>query len=148
VRIRTLLVAVAGVLMVLASACSREAGPTPTGGGEDPGPSALATKLRAITQDVCYRAPGDIDPPECQKYVTQLGSVPGQARDYAKNEHPELTSAADTLGKGLRAYNSGGCGDDPGASGDTEACTQSLQDIADALGDVQAGVRQLPEVSG
>nr|WP_221219828.1 hypothetical protein [Prauserella isguenensis] len=149
-----MLVAVAGVLVLLTSACSREAGPMPTGGGgDDPGPAALATKLRALTQDVCYRSPGDIDPPACEKYVTQLGSVPGSARDFARGEygrddHPGLLKAANTLGKGLKTYNNAQCGRSAGGSRDDEACTQTLQDVADALDDVQAGVQELPQVSG
>lgn len=128
--------------MVLTSACSREAGPTPTGGGDDPGPAALATKLRALTEDACYRDPGGGDPAGCQKYVTQLGSVPGKARDYAKGDHPELSKAANALDKGLTTYNNGQCGDSGGRQ-----CEQSLQDISSALGNVQEGVEKLPEVS-
>ncbi|MBB3661877.1 hypothetical protein FB384_000781 [Prauserella sediminis] len=153
-RIRTLLVAVAGVLVVLASACSREAGPMPSGGGgEDPGPAALATKVRALTEDVCYRSPADIEPTACEKYVTQLGSIAGSARDVARGEHGRedhagLTEAAKTLDEALSTYNSAQCGRSAGGSTDDEACTQTLQDIASALGDVQSEMQSLPEVSG
>lgn len=154
VRIRTLLVVMAGVLVMLTSACSREAGPMATGGGgEDPGPAALDTKLRALTQDVCYRSPADIEPTACEKYVTQLGSVPGSARDFARgdygrDDHTGLIKAADTLGDGLSTYNKAQCGRSAGGSGDEGACTQTLQEIANALGDVHDGVQQLPQVSG
>ncbi|GAA1246294.1 hypothetical protein GCM10009676_35500 [Prauserella halophila] len=144
---------VAGVLVVLTSACSREAGPMPSGGGEDPGPAALATKLRALTQDVCYRSPADIEPTACEKYVTQLGSIPGSARDFAQGQYgrddrPRLIEAADTLEEGLSSYNNGQCGRSADGSGDDDECTQTLQDIAGALDDVQTGVQQLPQVSG
>lgn len=123
------------------------------GGGEDPGPAALATKLRALTQDVCYRTPTDIQPAACEKYVTQLGGVAGSARkfaqgEYGRDDHQSLREAAGTLSKGLSAYNGSRCGRSASGGNDDEACTQTLQDIADSLGDVQAGMEQLPQVSG
>ncbi|GAA1194462.1 hypothetical protein LY12_004968 [Prauserella alba] len=123
------------------------------GGGEDPGPAALATKLRALTEDVCYRSPADIDPTACEKYVTQLGSIAGSAQDAARGEHggednAALTKASKNLDKAVSTYNGEQCGRSAGGSRDDEACTQTLQDVADALGDVQSEVEQLPEVSG
>ncbi|OLT48270.1 hypothetical protein BJF85_13445 [Saccharomonospora sp. CUA-673] len=134
--------------MMALSACSQEAGPTPTGGGEDPGPPALATKLRAITQDVCYRSPGDVDPSECQKYITQLNSVPGQTHHYATFEapqHPDAVESARALRTAIDSYNNGRCIDE---QSDVEACTQSLQDIAEALEDVEGDVEDMAEQSG
>lgn len=135
--------ALAGLLLVVLSACSREAGPTPQGPGDDPGPDALRVKLNALTVDVCYRTPTEIDPPSCQKYVTQLASVPGTAREFARGDHPELAEAANALEKSIRAYRGNGCG----TGGRPDACTESLVDMAEALGNVESGVLRLPEVS-
>ncbi|MEU3275174.1 hypothetical protein ABZ639_30355 [Saccharomonospora sp. NPDC006951] len=129
--------------LILLSGCSTEAGPTAKGPADDPGPGALMVKLDALTVDVCFRTPEEIPSPDCQKYVTQLASVPGTAKKFAGTEHPELTEAATALGKGVQAYREGGCE----SGGDEKACSGALADIASALDKVKSGVAELPEVS-
>ncbi|WP_052583876.1 hypothetical protein, partial [Saccharomonospora iraqiensis] len=97
---------VAAALLVVLAGCSREAGPMPEGQGQDPGPGALDVKLEAITGDDCFRAPGEVYPPNCEKYVTQLSNVPGTARGF--DAGPGLAEAADDLDAGVRAYRANG----------------------------------------
>ncbi|PXY19847.1 hypothetical protein DI005_03270 [Prauserella sp. PE36] len=142
-RTRALLVTAAAVVLLPLSACAREAGPTPKGAAPDPGPGALRVKLEALTMDVCFTDPTEMDPPGCQKYVTQLGTVPGTAQKFAGTEHPELAEAGRALDKAIRGYRDNTCG----TQGSADACTEALVDMSTALGQVKAHVSKLPEVT-
>ncbi|MFF5990288.1 hypothetical protein [Prauserella flavalba] len=142
-RTRALLVTAAAVVLLPLSACSREAGPTPKAAAPDPGPAELRVKLEALTVDVCFTDPREMDPPGCQKYVTQLGTIPGTAQKFAGTEHPELAGAGRSLDKAIRAYRDNTCG----TEGAADACTQALVDMSTALGQVEAHLAKLPEVS-
>lgn len=137
-RIRAALAAVAAVLLL--GACSREAGPTPERGAPDPGPGALRVKIDALTVDPCFRTPAKLPPPSCEKYVTQLASVPGRAEQYAGSEHPELAKAGRRLAEGISAYRDRGCVSDEAG----RDCTDALRDIAAAMRAVEDGVAALP----
>ncbi|MEU6643732.1 hypothetical protein ABZ863_14435 [Saccharomonospora sp. NPDC046836] len=143
-RTRAVLATVAGALILLLPACSSEAGPTPKAGAPDPGPAALRVKLDALSVDVCFRTPSEIAPPSCQKYVTQLGSVPSTAEKYAGTEHPQLVDAARQLGAAINAYRANGCEN----AGGNAKCTQTLVDMSTALGEVKTRVASLPAVTG
>jgi outer membrane murein-binding lipoprotein Lpp len=127
--------AVVGALL-LVSACSSEAGPTPKRGAQDPGPEALRVKLEALTADACYTDPEKQNPPGCEKYVTQLGSVPATARGFAGTDGPELAAQADELATAITAYRSDSCYTPEGTGAD--ACSAALMDIADALTGVKS----------
>ncbi|WP_019816622.1 hypothetical protein [Saccharomonospora saliphila] len=132
--------AVAVALLLALTACSREAGPVPEGQGQDPGPGALDVKLEAITSDDCYRAPTEVYPPNCEKYVTQLANVPGTARDFA-DRHPVLGEHARELDAGIRAYRANEC-----TTSEADACATALSDIASAVESLRAELSALPDV--
>ncbi|WP_019809503.1 hypothetical protein [Saccharomonospora halophila] len=134
---------VAAVLLVALAGCSREAGPIPEGQGQDPGPAALDVKLEAITGDDCFRAPGEVYPPNCEKYVTQLSTVPGTARGFT-GVGPGLTEAADDLDAGVRAYRANGCA---GGEGGGDACATALSDISVAVKTLRTELSALPDVA-
>jgi len=91
-------VAIGGALLVMVlSGCGNEAGPTPKQGGE-PGPDALPTKLDALTVDQCYASPRTQLPKGCEKYVTEVGNVPGTARKRAADRDPRLAAEAEASG--------------------------------------------------
>ncbi|MBK1788889.1 hypothetical protein [Prauserella cavernicola] len=140
-RTRAVLVAAVAVLLSL-SGCSREAGPTPKGAAADPGPGALQMKLEALTTDVCFTEPTQVDSPGCEKFVTQLGTMPGMAQKFAGTEHPELAEAGRELDQLIRAYRAGNCGNEG-----SDECTDILVDMSTTLGQVEAGVSKLPEVT-
>ncbi|WP_307849690.1 hypothetical protein [Qaidamihabitans albus] len=140
-RIRVVLATLAGALLLMLPACSEEAGPTPKQ-APDPGPEALSVKLGNLMVDPCFRRPAEMDPPSCQKYVTQLASVPGTAEKFAGTEHPELAAAARELAAGVSTYRDNGCA----APDAGEACTRALTDIAAAVEEIEAGVGELPGV--
>ncbi|EHR59665.1 hypothetical protein [Saccharomonospora cyanea] len=121
--------------------CSREAGPTPKG-APDPGPGALAVKVRALQADDCYTVPTEVRAPSCEKYVTQLANVPGNARNYATG-HPRLAEAADTLDATVRAYRHNNCA----KGGDADLCAATLTDMATALTDLHTELSSLPDVA-
>ncbi len=134
-------VAVGGALLVLLlSGCGSEAGPTPKQGGE-PGPDALPTKLDALTADQCYASPRTQLPKGCEKYVTELGSVPGSARKRAGDKDPQLVTEAAGLERAVGVFRSTGCTTvaDPGGP-----CTQALVDIAAALSGLKKQVDARP----
>ncbi|WP_197321366.1 hypothetical protein [Saccharomonospora sp. NB11] len=122
--------------------CSREAGPSPKG-SPDPGPGALATKIRALQADDCHRAPTEVRAPSCEKFVTQLSNVPGTARKYAA-DHPRLAEAAERLDSTVRAYRNNDCA----GGGDADVCAATLTDMASALSDVHTELSTLPDVTG
>lgn len=135
-------VAVGGALLVLVlSACGNEAGPTPPRQGGEPGPDALPTKLAALTVDQCYASPRTQLPKGCEKYVTEVGNVPGAARKRAGDRDPLLTAGADALDKAVGSFRSAGCTTVPAAGG---PCTQALVDIAGALSDLKKQVDARP----
>lgn len=126
--------AVIGALL-LVSACSSEAGPTPQRAPQDPGPGALRVKLAALTADSCYTAPEKQDPPNCEKYVTQLGSIPETARGFAGIDSPDLTEHANALATAITAYRGDSCYTPAGTG--VDACSAALTDIAEALSGVK-----------
>jgi len=95
--VRRFPVAIGGALLVLVlSGCGNEAGPAPKRGGE-PGPDALPTKLTALTVDQCYASPRTQLPKGCEKYVTELGSVPGELVRLTMDMAPEITLSCESL---------------------------------------------------
>lgn len=138
-RIRAFLLVVPLVLLALLGACSREAGPTPRGSGVEPGPGALRVKLHALTADDCFRVPAEMPPPHCQKYVTQLASVPETVAGF-ESAGPRLNEAAGELTAGIKAYRRHSCA----GEGAGDECSKALADIAKALADVRDGVAGLP----
>ena len=128
------------VLVLVLSGCGGEAGPTPKQGGE-PGPDALPTKLDALTVDQCYASPRTQLPKGCEKYVTEVGNVPGTARKRANDRDPQLVAEAAKLDTAVKAFRSAGCTTVPDPGG---PCTQALVDIAGALGDLKKQVDARP----
>ncbi len=130
-----------GTLLVLVlSGCGNEAGPTPKQGGE-PGPDALPTKLDALTVDQCYASPRTQLPKGCEKYVTEVGNVPGSARKRADDRDPQLVAEADKLDQAVKSFRGAGCTTVPDPGG---PCTQALVDIAGALADLKKQVAARP----
>ncbi|WP_086865077.1 hypothetical protein [Amycolatopsis lexingtonensis] len=130
-----------GALLVLVlSGCGSEAGPTPKQGGE-PGPDALPTKLDALTADQCYASPRTQLPKGCEKYVTEVGNVPGAARKRADDRDPRLVAEADKLDTAVKAFRSAGCTTVPDVGG---PCTQALVDVAAALSGLKGQVDARP----
>jgi hypothetical protein len=139
--VRRFPVAVGGALLVLVlSGCGNEAGPTPKQGGE-PGPDALPTKLDALTVDQCYASPRTQLPKGCEKYVTEIGNLPGTARKRAGDNDPQLVTEADALERAVKSFRSAGCTTVPAAGG---PCTQALVDIAAALSGLKKQVDARP----
>lgn len=133
------------MLILTLAACSEEAGPTPEQQQpEDPGPEALHVKLDALTADECFRLRDEMQPPDCEKYITQVANVPDRARDYAGTEHPDLREAADDLDSGIADYRNHKC--DREENADASACSAAIDDVADAVAAVKAEVEQLPEM--
>ncbi|WP_439386475.1 hypothetical protein [Amycolatopsis lexingtonensis] len=128
------------VLVLVLSGCGSEAGPTPKQGGE-PGPDALPTKLDALTADQCYASPRTQLPKGCEKYVTEVGNVPGAARKRADDRDPQLVAEADRLDTAVKAFRSAGCTTVPDAGG---PCTQALVDVAAALSGLKKQVDARP----
>ena len=95
------------VLVLVLSGCGGEAGPTPKQGGE-PGPDALPIKLDALTVDPCYASPETQLPKGCEKYVTEVGTVPGTARKRAKPSTGNST-AKGQAGQGGQGFRWAGC---------------------------------------
>jgi hypothetical protein len=128
------------LLVLVLSGCGNEAGPTPKQGGE-PGPDALPIKLDALTTDQCYASPRTQLPKGCEKYVTELGSVPGTARKRAADKDPQLVTEAAGLDRAIGAFRGAGCTTvaDPGG-----ACTQALVDIAAAVSGLKKQVDARP----
>lgn len=131
-----------GTLLVLVlSGCGNEAGPTPKQGGGEPGPDALPTKLDALTTDQCFASPRTQLPKGCEKYVTELGGVPGAARKRADDGDPQLVAQADGLDHAIAAFRGAGCTTVPDPGG---PCTQALVDIAAALDGLKKHVDARP----
>ncbi|GHG44803.1 MULTISPECIES: hypothetical protein [Amycolatopsis] len=131
-----------GALLVLVlSGCGNEAGPTPPRQGGEPGPDALPTKLDALTVDQCYASPRTQLPKGCEKYVTEVGNVPGAARKRADDRDPQLTAEATKLDQAVGEFRSAGCTTVPAAGG---ACSQALVDIAAALSGLKKQVDARP----
>ncbi|MGW4064492.1 hypothetical protein ACWEGE_39820 [Amycolatopsis sp. NPDC004747] len=131
-----------GALLVLVlSGCGNEAGPTPPRRGGEPGPDALPTKLDALTVDQCYASPRTQLPKGCEKYVTEVGNVPGAARKRADDRDPQLVAEATKLDQAVGAFRSAGCTTVPAAGG---PCSQALVDIAAALSGLKKQVDARP----
>ena len=129
------------VLVLVLSGCGNEAGPTPPRQGGEPGPDALPTKLDALTVDQCYASPRTQLPKGCEKYVTEVGNVPGAARKRADDRDPQLTAEAGKLEQAVGAFRSAGCTTVPAAGG---PCSQALVDIAAALSGLKKQVDARP----
>ena len=128
------------VLVLVVSGCGKEAGPTPKRGGE-PSPDALPTKLDALTVDQCYASPRTQLPKGCEKYVTEVGNVPGAARKRADDRDPQLVAEAGKLDQAVGEFRSAGCTSVPAAGG---PCSQALVDIAAALSALKKQVDARP----
>jgi len=138
--VRRILAAIGGTLfLLLLPACGTEAGPSPAKQAQDPGPEALAVKLDALMTDGCYRDPALQDPPGCEKYVTQLGSVPGTAQKYAGTTNLALADAGRRLDAAIATFRDRGCA---GAAGPD--CTTALRDMATSLRDIDGSLAAAP----
>ncbi|WP_167176391.1 hypothetical protein [Saccharomonospora amisosensis] len=133
--------AVVAALLTIAG-CSREAGPMPEQQPQDPGPGALTVKLNALSADECFRSPESVPAPNCEKYVTQVASVPETARRFVDAAGSQLNRAANELASGIAAYRDNGC-----AQGGGQSCSTALTDIATALEAVRREVSALPDVT-
>ncbi|SFB51790.1 hypothetical protein SAMN05216266_115151 [Amycolatopsis marina] len=138
--------AVSAAAILLLTACSGEAGPTPKRAPQDPGPGALQVKLEALTADACFTEPAEQNPPGCEKYVTQLGSVPGKARQFAGTAHPELKGHGDELEAAITAYRADSCNTEAGTGAVT--CSDALVDIAEALSGIETALAAVVDAAG
>ncbi|WP_410569323.1 hypothetical protein [Amycolatopsis sp. cmx-4-61] len=129
------------VLVLVLSGCGNEAGPAPKPQAGEPGPDALPVKLDALTVDQCYASPRTQLPKGCEKYVTEVGNVPGAARKRAADRDPQLTAEAAELEQAVGEFRGAGCTTVPAAGG---PCSQALVDIAAALGGLKKQVDARP----
>jgi hypothetical protein len=133
-------VVVSAVLLLLLTACSREAGPVAEAPAPDPGPGATQNKLRQMSADLCFQAPQEQRPADCAKYIVQLS---GAVRAVQKNAggDEQVLSAARAMETGIGVYRQGECHlADPA---DPAMCTQALTDISAAVTDAKAGFERL-----
>ncbi|WP_298176158.1 hypothetical protein [Saccharomonospora sp.] len=138
---RTRACAVLAAALFVLTGCSGEAGPTPKG-APDPGPGALARKIEILRADDCHVAPTEVRSPDCEKYVTQLENIPGNARKYAAG-HPRLGEAIDSLESTVRSYRNNECA----GGGDADVCAATLTDMASALTNLHTELSALPDVA-
>ena len=131
---------VGALLLLLLTGCGKEAGPTPKQGGE-PGPDALPVKLDALSVDQCYLNPRSQLPKGCEKYVTEVGNVPGTVRKRAAGADAQLAAQADALEKAVGTFRSAGCTTVATPGG---PCTQALDDIAAAVTSLKQRISALP----
>lgn len=124
---RTILVA----LLLVLSGCGSSEVPVKVRPTQDTGPDVLPIKLKALTTDQCYLAPGTESPKSCQKYVTELASAAGTVR----KRRPDLSSHADVLDRPIAAYRTANCQNQDAAGG---PCGQALNDMATALTSVKS----------
>ncbi|MBB4686111.1 hypothetical protein [Amycolatopsis jiangsuensis] len=140
-RTRTSLVAL-GVLTVVLTGCSHEAGPTPGPNPGTPGPDALPIKLDALSADACYSSPETQLPRGCEKYVTEVGGTAGAVHQRAqagKTVNRPLDAQGTALDQAVGAFRGAGCTTVPSPGG---ACTKALSDIATAITAVKKQVNQ------
>lgn len=141
-RTRSSLVAL-GVLALVLTGCSNEAGPKARPGAGDPGPDALPTKLDALSADACFTAPQSQLPKGCEKYVTEVGNTAGSVHRLAKagkTVNQPLDADATAIDQAVGAFRQAGCTTVPAPGG---ACTQALVSISGALTEVKQKVDQL-----
>ncbi len=142
VRTRSSLVAL-GVLALVLTGCSTEAGPKARPGAGDPGPDALPTKLDALSADACFTGPQTQLPKGCEKYVTEVGNTAGSVHKLAKagkTVNQPLDRDATALDQAVGAFRQAGCTTVPTPGG---ACTQALVSISAALTEAKQKVNQL-----
>ncbi|WP_116204253.1 hypothetical protein [Amycolatopsis circi] len=141
-RTRSSLVAL-GVLALVLTGCSTEAGPKARPGAGDPGPDALPTKLDALSADACFTGPQTQLPKGCEKYVTEVGNTAGSVHKLAKagkTVNQPLDRDATALDQAVGAFRQAGCTTVPTPGG---ACTQALVSISAALTEAKQKVNQL-----
>ncbi|MFE5566719.1 hypothetical protein ACFQ68_17155 [Amycolatopsis japonica] len=126
-RMRTILVA----LLLVLSGCGSAEVPVKVRPTQSTGPDVLPIKLKALTTDQCYLAPGTESPKGCQKYVTELSSAAGTIR----KRRPDLSSHADVLDRPIAAFRAANCQDVTAPGG---PCGQALGDMATALTSVKS----------
>ncbi len=124
---RTILVA----LLLVLSGCGSSEVPVKVRPTQSTGPDVLPIKLKALTTDQCYLAPGTESPKGCQKYVTELFSAAGTVR----KRRPDLSSHADALERPIGAFRTANCQDQAAPGG---PCGQALGDMAAALTSVKS----------
>ncbi|WP_410591248.1 hypothetical protein [Amycolatopsis sp. lyj-23] len=129
------------VLVLVLSGCGNEAGPAPKPQAGAPGPDALPVKLDALTVDQCYASPRTQLPKGCEKYVTEVGNVPGAARKRAADGDPQLVAEAAKLEQAVAEFRTAGCTTVPAAGG---PCSQALVDVAAALSGLKKQVAARP----
>ena len=141
-RTRSSLVAL-GVLALVLTGCSTEAGPKARRGAGDPGPDALPTKLEALSADACFTDPRAQRPSGCEKYVTEVGNASGSVHKLAKSGktvNQPLDADATAIDQAVSAFRGAGCTTVDPVGG---ACTKALVDISAALAEVKQKVNQL-----
>ncbi|WP_020662484.1 hypothetical protein [Amycolatopsis benzoatilytica] len=141
-RTRSSLVAL-GVLALVLTGCSTEAGPKARPGAGDPGPDALPTKLEALSADSCFTAPQSQRPSGCEKYVTEVGNASGSVHKLAKSGktiNQPLDDDATAIDRAVGAFRGAGCTTVAQVGG---GCTKALSDISLALTEVKQKVNQL-----
>ncbi|WP_033293293.1 hypothetical protein [Amycolatopsis jejuensis] len=130
-----------GILALLLTGCSREAGPTPKSPGQ-PGVDALPIKLDALTQDACYSSPQTQLPKGCQKYVIEVRNTAGAVHQRAaagKKVDQSLDGDATALDQGVNAFLQAGCATVEAPGGD---CTQALVTISAGVTEARQKVNQ------
>ncbi|PFG47350.1 hypothetical protein ATK36_2387 [Amycolatopsis sulphurea] len=141
VRTRSSLVAL-GVLSLVLTGCSQEAGPTPGPNPGTPGPDALPIKLDALSADACYSSPQTQRPSGCEKYVTEVGGTSGSVHARAqagKTVDRPLDAEATALDQAVSAFREAGCTTVPSPGG---ACTKALTDVATTIAAVKKQVNR------
>ncbi|MBB5855146.1 hypothetical protein ACFQ05_17685 [Amycolatopsis umgeniensis] len=123
---RTILVA----LLLVVSGCGANEVPVTVKPTRSTGPDVLPIKLKALTTDRCYLAPGTESPKGCQKYVTELSGAAGNVR----KRRPDLVPNAEALDRPISVFRTTNCQDQAAPGG---PCTQALTDMSAALTTVQ-----------
>ncbi|MEV6909983.1 hypothetical protein [Amycolatopsis sp. NPDC051071] len=119
-----------GLLLVLGGCGSGEV-PVTVKPTQSTGPDVLPIKLKALTTDQCYLAPGTESPKGCQKYVTEVSGAAGNVR----KRRPDLSADADALDRPISVFRTTNCQDQAAPGGQ---CTQALVDMSAALTTVQS----------
>ncbi|KFU83338.1 hypothetical protein SAMN04489729_3812 [Amycolatopsis lurida] len=118
-------------LLLVLSGCGSNEVPVTVKPTRGEGPDVLPIKLKALSADQCYLAPGAESPKGCQKYVTELFSAAGTIR----KRRPDLSSHADALERPIAAFRTANCQDQAAPGG---PCGQTLGDMATALTSVKS----------
>ncbi|WP_414935653.1 hypothetical protein [Amycolatopsis sp. cmx-11-51] len=123
--------AILACLLLLLGGCGSGEVPVTVKPTQSTAPDVLPIKLKALTTDQCYLAPGTESPKGCQKYVTELSGAAGGIR----KRRPDLSSHADALDRPISAFRTTNCQDQPAPGG---PCGQALGAMSAALTSVKS----------